>query len=96
MTFRSAERSHDYHAAMHEVVPPTARATAVGLMTLVGFCGAGLAPLGVAQASEWIGMAPAMTSLAALYLAAAVLLVATRGSTRRTIIETRLIEDGGR
>ena len=52
------------YAAMHEVVPPTARATAVGLMTLVGFCGAGLAPIGVAQASEWIGMAPAMTSLA--------------------------------
>jgi MFS family permease len=84
------------YAAMHEVVPPTARATAVGLMTLVGFCGAGLAPIGVAQASEWIGMAPAMTSLAALYLAAAVLLMATRGSSRRTILETRLIEDGGR
>jgi hypothetical protein len=84
------------YAAMHEVVPPTARATAVGLMTLVGFCGAGLAPIGVAQASEWIGMAPAMTSLAALYLAATVLLIATRGSTRRTILETRLIEDGGR
>jgi MFS family permease len=84
------------YAAMHDVVPPAARATAVGLMTLVGFCGAGLAPIGVAQASEWIGMAPAMTSLAFLYLAAAVLLMATRGATRRTILETRQIEDGGR
>jgi MFS family permease len=84
------------YAAMHDVVPPSARATAVGLMTLVGFCGAGLAPIGVAQASTWIGMAPAMTSLAFLYLAAAVLLIATRASTRRTILETREIEDGRR
>ena len=84
------------YAAMHDVVPPAARATAVGLMTLVGFCGAGLAPIGVAQASGRIGMAPAMTSLAFLYLAAAVLLVATRASTRRTILETRAVEDGGR
>ncbi len=84
------------YAAMHDVVPPSARATAVGLMTLVGFCGAGLAPIGVAQASERIGMAAAMTSLAVLYLAAAVLLIATRGSTRRTILETREFEDGRR
>jgi MFS family permease len=84
------------YAAMHDVVPPSARATAVGLMTLVGFCGAGVAPIAVAQASESIGMAPALTSLAFLYLAAAVLLTATRSSTRRTILETRRIEDGGR
>jgi MFS family permease len=82
------------YAAMHDVVPPAARATAVGLMTLVGFCGAGLAPIGVAQLSGSIGMAPAMTSLAFLYLAAAGLLVATRGATRRRIRETRAIEAG--
>ena len=81
------------YAAMHDVVPPAARATAVGLMTLVGFCGAGLSPIAVAQLSGRIGMAPAMTSLASLYLAAAVLLIATRSSTRRTILETREIED---
>jgi hypothetical protein len=34
-----------------------------------------------------------MTSLAFLYLAAAVLLIATRNSTRRAILETRDIED---
>jgi MFS family permease len=81
------------YAAMHDVVPPAARATAVGLMTLVGFCGAGLSPIAVAQVSGWIGMASAMTSLAFLYLAAAVLLIATRNSTRRAILETRDIED---
>jgi MFS family permease len=81
------------YAAMHDVVPPAARATAVGLMTLVGFCGAGLSPIAVAQLSGWVGMAPAMTSLASLYLAAAVLLMATRGSTRQAIRETREIEE---
>jgi MFS family permease len=81
------------YAAMHDVVPPAARATAVGLMTLVGFCGAGLSPIAVAQVSGRIGMAAAMTSLAILYLAAAVLLMATRSSTRQTILETREIED---
>jgi MFS family permease len=81
------------YAAMHDVVPPAARATAVGLMTLVGFCGAGLAPIAVAQASEQIGMAPAMTSLGFLYLAAAGLVMATRGPTRRRILETRAIEE---
>ena len=81
------------YAAMHDVVPPATRATAVGLMTLVGFCGAGLSPIAVAQVSGRIGMASAMTSLAVLYLAAAVLLVATRSSTRRTILETRALED---
>jgi MFS family permease len=82
------------YAAMHDVVPPAARATAVGLMTLVGFCGAGLSPIAVAQASGRIGMAPAMTSLALLYLAAAGLVIATREPTRRRILETRAIEDG--
>ena len=81
------------YAAMHDVVPPTARATAVGLMTLIGFCGAGLSPIVVAQASSWIGMAPAMTSLAFLYLAGAGLVMATREPTRRRILETRAIED---
>lgn len=81
------------YAAMHDVVPPAARATAVGLMTLVGFCGAGLSPIAVAQLSGWIGMAPAMTYLAFLYLAAAALLMATRNSTRQTILQTREIED---
>jgi MFS family permease len=81
------------YAAMHDVVPPAARATAVGLMTLVGFCGAGLSPIAVAQLSGRVGMASAMTSLASLYLAAAVLLMATRSSTRQAILETREIEE---
>lgn len=77
------------YAAMHDVVPAEARATAVGLMTMIGFGGAGLAPIFVAQASEAVGMATAMTSMSILYIVAAVLLFATRASARRTVIETR-------
>ena len=80
------------YAAMHDVVPRRARGTAVGLMTMLGFCGAGLTPIFVAQASEAVGMAAAMTSMAILYFSAAVLLMATRVSTRRTIVETRHAE----
>jgi sugar phosphate permease len=77
------------YAAMHDVVPREARATAVGLMTMIGFCGAGVTPILVAQASETFGMAGAMTSMSILYFLAVALLLATRASTRRTIIEAR-------
>jgi MFS family permease len=82
------------YAAMHDVVPPQARATAVGLMTMVGFCGAGLTPIFVAQLSEVFGLAVGMSSLAILYLAAVVLLLVTRNSTRQAVLETRHSEGG--
>lgn len=74
------------YAAMHDVVPPHARATAVGLMTMIGFFGAGIAPLFVARAAESFGMAAAMTSLAASYLAAVLLILAMRGATRHAVL----------
>jgi hypothetical protein len=74
------------YAAMQDVVPPTARATAVGMMTTCGFIGAGLAPLFVAGASRALGMAAALGSLAALYAVAVVILLATTGITRRAVI----------
>ncbi|MGH8189126.1 MAG: MFS transporter, partial [Steroidobacteraceae bacterium] len=77
------------YAAMHDLVPAEARATAVGLMTMIGFGGAGLTPILVAQASEAVGMAAAMTSMSILYIVAAVLLFATRAAARRTVVETR-------
>lgn len=80
------------YAAMHEVVPRAARATAVGLMTFIGFCGAGLAPLVVAQLSGRIGMARAMASLGLVYLAAAALLVGSRARIRAAILQTRELE----
>ncbi|MDQ8757111.1 MFS transporter [Sphingosinicella sp. LHD-64] len=74
------------YASMHDVVPPGARATAVGMMTLCGFIGAGLTPIFVAMAAESFGMAAGMTSLAGLYVVAVLLLLATRGSTRAAVL----------
>jgi MFS family permease len=74
------------YASMHDVVPPAARATAVGMMTLCGFIGAGLTPIFVALAADWFGMAAGMTSLAGLYVVAVLLLLATRDSTRRAVL----------
>ncbi len=77
------------YAAMHDVVPPRARATAVGMMTTCGFVGAGFAPLGIALLSERLGMAGAFASLAALYAVAVAILLATMGSTRAAVIANR-------
>lgn len=74
------------YAAMQDVIPPHARSTAVGLMTTFGFVGAGLAPLFVARASGTFGMAPALASLAALYALAVVILLLSRGITRRAVL----------
>lgn len=74
------------YAAMHDVVPAKARSTAVGVMTMCGFVGAGLAPLFVAEASEVLGMAVAISSLAGLYFVAVAVLLLTRNGTRKAII----------
>ena len=73
------------YATMHDVVPAHARATAVGMMTMAGFIGAGLTPLFVAQVSETIGMRAGLTSMAVLYFLAVALLLATRGWTRQAV-----------
>ncbi|MDP9413881.1 MAG: MFS transporter [Pseudomonadota bacterium] len=74
------------YAALHDVVPPHARATAAGLMTAIGFMGAGLSPLFVAQVAEGFSMAAGITSLAALYFLAVAVLLATRQPTRRAVL----------
>jgi nitrate/nitrite transporter NarK len=82
------------YAAMHDVMPREARASAVGLMTMCGFIGAGLTPLFVAKAAKVFGMAAGLTSLCVLYFVAVGVLLATRSATRRVAIETRAIEAG--
>lgn len=74
------------YAAMHDVVPPHARATAVGLMTMIGFFGAGLSPLFVAWAGASFGLAAGMTSMAAAYVVAVALILLTGGATRRAVL----------
>jgi sugar phosphate permease len=73
------------YAAMHDVMPPRARATAVGLMTMLGFFGAGLTPILVPKIAQTWGMAGGMTSVAGLYFLAVVLLFAMRSPTRRAV-----------
>jgi MFS family permease len=82
------------YAAMHDVVPPQARATAVGLMTMLGFFGAGLMPLLVAQSASLLGMAAGLASLAVFYFIAVAILLATRDATRMAVLHTRQLEAG--
>lgn len=74
------------YAAMQDVVPPQARATAVGMMTMIGFFGAGATPLIVAQIGEVLGMGAGIVAMAGLYFVAVVLLLATRAPTRRAVL----------
>lgn len=74
------------YAAMQDVVPPHARATAVGLMTMIGFFGAGATPLLVARIGDAFGMEAGIVAMAGLYAIAVALLVATMASTRRAVL----------
>lgn len=74
------------YSAMHDVVPAHARATAVGAMTMIGFFGAGITPILVAQISEHFSMVAGMTSLAGLYVIAVILLLLYRNSTRDAVL----------
>lgn len=80
------------YAAMHDVVPAQARATAVGLMTMLGFIGGGLTPIFVAHAGEVLGMAAGLASLAILYFIATAVLLLTRSTTLRAVLDTRRLE----
>jgi MFS family permease len=74
------------YAAMHDVVPPHARATAVGLMTMIGFFGAGLAPLLIAWMSGSFGLAAGMVSMAGAYVVAVVLILSMTKAIRRNVL----------
>jgi MFS family permease len=74
------------YASMHDVVPPHARATAVGMMTMIGFFGAGLSPLIIAWMSESFGLAAGMTSMAAAYVVAVGIILSMTAVTRRAVI----------
>ena len=74
------------YAAMHDVVPPHARATAVGMMTMIGFFGAGATPLIVAGIGEAFGMRAGIVAMAGLYVVAVIILLAMQGPTRRAVL----------
>lgn len=74
------------YAAMQDVVPPHARATAVGMMTMIGFFGAGATPLAVAWLSEAFGMKAGIVAMAGLYFVAVIVLLAMRRATRAAVL----------
>jgi hypothetical protein len=58
-------------------------------MTMVGFCGAGVTPIFIAQASSAIGMAIAMTAMALPYALGVALLLGAGSVLRRAVLELR-------
>jgi hypothetical protein len=68
------------------VIPPHARATAVGAMTMIGFLGATVTPFIVVAAAESYGMAAGMASLASFYVLAVILLLAFRPAIKRAVL----------
>ena len=74
------------YAAMHDVVPPQARATAVGMMTMIGFIGAGLTPLVVAGIGDAFGMRAGIVAMAGLYFIAVIILIAMQASAHRAVL----------
>ena len=73
------------YAAMHDVMPDEARATAAGLMTMLGFIGAGIATVLLPLVATWSGLATGFAMLAALYVVAVIALLAGRPMIRRVI-----------
>jgi MFS family permease len=63
------------YAALHDLVSSENRALAVGLMTTVGFCGAGLAPLIIGLLSERMGLGLALACAAIPYALGGALLI---------------------
>lgn len=80
------------YAAMHQVTVPNVRSTAVGVMTAIGFLGAGLAPLIIGVYSPALGLGAAMALTSVLYILAGVPLLVFRSTiikdSRRLVTNT--------
>jgi sugar phosphate permease len=73
------------YAAMHDVMPAEARATAAGLMTMLGFIGAGITTVVLPVIAVHTGLAAGFAMMAALYLAAVGALLIARPMIARVI-----------
>lgn len=71
------------YAAMHQVTLPAIRSTAVGVMTAIGFLGAGLAPFVIGVYSPMLGLGPAMALTSALYIIVGIPLLLFRSTIRK-------------
>ena len=63
---------------MQDVTDHKVHASAVGLMTSIGFLGAGIFPIVVSGVASLYGMAIGLAALSALFLCAVVTLLAAR------------------
>jgi MFS family permease len=61
-------------ASLHDVVPVSRRASAVGFMNAIGWFGGGIAPVAIAAASERYGMGACLSATSLIYLAFGLLL----------------------
>ncbi len=66
------------YAAMHDVMPDEARATAAGLMTMLGFIGAGISAVALPAIAAYTGLAAGFAMMAGLYLIAVTVLLLAR------------------
>ena len=66
-------------AALHDVVRPEVRASAVGIMNSLGWLGGGIAPLAIAAASQHFGMSACLSAISLVYAASAGLLLWNAG-----------------
>ena len=76
------------YSAMHDVMPSEARATAAGLMTMLGFIGAGITTVALPAVAVHTGLAAGFAMLAALYVAAVVALLLARPMIARVVAST--------
>jgi sugar phosphate permease len=75
------------YAAMHDVMPAEARATAAGLMTMLGFIGAGITTVVLPAIAVHTGLAAGFAMMAALYLTAVIALLVARPMIAKVIAE---------
>jgi sugar phosphate permease len=66
------------YAAMHDVMPDEARATAAGLMTMMGFLGAGISTVALPAIAAHTGLAAGFAMMAGLYVLAVIMLISGR------------------
>lgn len=75
------------YAAMHDVMPMEARATAGGLMTMMGFLGAGISTVALPAIAAHTGLAAGFGMMAGLYGLAVMILVLGRPTFARGVTQ---------
>lgn len=74
------------YAALHDIMPDQARATAAGLMTMMGFLGAGVSTVLLPAVAVYTGLAAGFAMMAGLYSLAVVTLLVGRPIVRKAIL----------